>query len=39
MNLPDKPGATPLRSIDVPIPSGGVQRFGLPASALTLPPL
>jgi hypothetical protein len=37
VNLPDKPGATPLRSIDVPMPEGGVQRFDLPAPALTLP--
>jgi hypothetical protein len=37
VNLPDKPGAAPLRSIDVPAPSGGVQRFDLPAAALTLP--
>jgi len=33
MNLPDKPGATPLRSIDVPMPNGGVQRFDFPASS------
>ena len=38
MNLPDKPGAIPLQSIDVPSPSGiGLQRFQLPAEALTLP--
>ena len=36
VNLPDKPGAAPLRSIDVPMPEGGVQRFDLPAAALTL---